>query len=100
MTRLELNGPRHDVQGLMGSAYLDEAGKSVVVVYVNMTRRPQSVLLDYQLGARKWHAHSLTPYVTSDRPSDELKAYATIEPGKPIAIPPRSVVTVVAGFRA
>ncbi len=98
MTRIELNGPRHDVEGLMGSAYLDEAGKSVVAVYVNMTAQPQNVRLDFQTGSRRWQVRSLTPYVTSDRAGDELKAYPSVEPGKPISIPPRSVVTVQIAF--
>jgi hypothetical protein len=84
----------------MGSAYLDEAAKSVVAVYLNMTPRPQNVWLDFQPDARKWGVHSLTPYVTSDRAGDELKAYPAVEPGKPIAIPPRSVVTVATTFTA
>jgi hypothetical protein len=98
MTRLELKGPQHDVQGLMGSAYLDEAGESVVAVYLNMTQQPQNIWMDFQAGARKWQVRSLTPFVTSDRAGDELKAYPAVEPGKSITIPPRSVVTVAAGF--
>ena len=96
MRRIELTGAGHD--GLMGSAYKDEPARRIVCVYVNAGEMSRQVQLDFGLGARDWHLESLTPYVTSDRPGDELKAYPAEPAGRPIEIPGRSVVTLVAQF--
>lgn len=98
MRRVELAGDRHDVRGLMGSAYKDEQARRVVAVYVNMGADARRVDLDFGTGSRGWRLQSITPYVTSDRDGDELKAYAAAGPGNPIEIPGRSVVTLVAAF--
>ena len=81
----------HGVEGLMGSAYTD-AGRTVVAVYVNMGATAETVELGFEGG---WPVRWLTPYVTSDRAGDELKAYAAVRVGKPVVIPGRSVVTLV-----
>lgn len=98
MRRLELEGAGQDVRGLMGSAYKDEKARKVVAVYVNMGSEPQTVQLDFGLGSRRWQLQSMTPYVTSDRDGDELKAYPAVTGGAPVGIPARSVVTIVAQF--
>jgi hypothetical protein len=98
MRRVELNGAALDIGGLMGSAYKDERAKRVVAVYVNMSADPQTVQLDFGLGSRHWRLQSVTPYVTSDREGDELKAYPAIGPGSPITVPARSVATLVVAF--
>lgn len=98
MRRVELRGTGHDVRGLMGSAFKDEKARRVIAVYVNMGADPQSVQLDFGLGKRGWRLKSITPHVTSDREGDELKAYPAVAPGGPIAIPARSVATLVAQF--
>ena len=58
---------------------------------------PRTVQLDFGLGSRRWKLQSITPYVTSDREDDELKAYPAVPDG-PAEIPARSVVTLVARF--
>ncbi len=98
MRRIDLEGTGHDVRGLMGSAYKDEKLRRVVAVYVNMGADPQTVQLAFGLGSRRWRLTSVTPYITSDREGDELKAYPASAPGQPITIPGRSVVTLVAQF--
>jgi len=98
MRRVALEGTGHDTRGLMGSAYKDEKARRVVAVYINMGAEPQSVQLDFGLGSRRWRLKSVTPHVTSDREGDEIKAYPPIASGGPIAIPARSVVTLVATF--
>ncbi len=98
MRRVELKGSGHDIRGLMGSAYKDEKAKRVVAVYVNMATAPQTVQPDFALGARRWRLKSLTPYVTSGREGDELKKYPESAPDKPLEIPARAVVSLVAQF--
>ena len=98
MRRVELRGTGHDVRGLMGSAYKDEKAQRVVAVYVNMGADAQTVQLDFGLGKRGWRLTSVTPYVTSHREGDELKAYPAATAGGPIGIPARSVTTLVAQF--
>jgi hypothetical protein len=98
MRRVELTGTGHDIRELMGSAYKDEKARRVVAVYINMGTGPQTVQLDFGLGKRGWRLKSITPYVTSDREGDELKAYPAVVAGTPIEIPARSVVTLAAQF--
>ena len=98
MRRIELAGTGEDIRGLMASAYKDEKARRVVAVYVNMGSDPHPIQLDFGLGKRNWRLKSTTPYVTSDREGDELKAYPPVAPGAPIAIPARSVMTAVAQF--
>lgn len=98
MRRIELEGAGHDLRGLMGSAYKNEKAQQVVAVYINMGTDPQTVQLDFAFGSRRWRLNSITPYVTSDREGDELKAYPAVAPGGPIGVPARSVVTLVAQF--
>jgi O-glycosyl hydrolase len=95
--RINLEGMGHDVGGLMGSAYKDEKARRVIAVYINMGAAPRTVQLDFGLGSRRWKLQSITPYVTSDREGDELKAYPAA-PAGPAEIPARSVVTLVAQF--
>ena len=100
MRRIELSGVEDDIQGLMRSAYKDEAGRKIVAVYVNMANEPQRVGLNFVLGKRSWKLQSLTPYITSDREGDELKAYPPLPAGQAFEIPARSVMTIVAQFAA
>jgi hypothetical protein len=100
MRRIELSGVENDIQGLMRSAYKDESGRKIVAVYVNMASEPQRVGLHFVLGKRSWKLQSLTPYITSDREGDELKAYPPVPAGQAFEIPARSVVTLVAQFAA
>ncbi len=98
MRRVELAGSGHDPRGLMGSAYKDEKARTAVAVYVNMGSDARAVQLNFGLGSRKWRLESVTPYVTSDRGGDELRAYPAAGPESPLVVPPRSVVTMVAQF--
>ena len=94
MRRVELRGDRHDIRGLMGSAYKDDQARRLVAVYVNMAAEERQMLPE--IGPER--AGAATPFVTSDRPGDELKAYPPVPPGAPITLPARSVVTLVAPY--
>ena len=98
MRRVELAGQGHDIRGLMGSAYKDAAGRRAVAVYVNTGGAPATVKLDFDAGPRAWRLASIAPFVTSDRPGDELKAYPARSGTEPFEIPPRSVVTLAVSF--
>jgi hypothetical protein len=54
--------------------------------------------VDFAAGKRGWKLKSITPYITSDREGDELKAYPAVASGAPVEIPARSVVTLAAQF--
>lgn len=98
MRRIEMVVPDEDIEGIMGSAYKDEAQRKVVAVYVNMGIMPQSRRLGFRLGQRHWRLQSLTPYVTSDTRGHELKQMPVADPSGKIEIPARSVATFVAHF--
>ncbi len=93
MRRVALSGAAHDVRGLMGSAYKDDRSRTVAAVYVNMGAEPRAVRL--QFARARWRPKSITPYITSDAPGDELRPGPRRAASEPVEIPPRSVVTLV-----
>jgi hypothetical protein len=93
MVRVALNGARHDIQGLMASAFLDPAYRSLAAVYVNMSTGPRPIRL--AIHGSRWRPKSITPYITSDTPGDELRSAPPVAPNATIEIPPRSVVTLL-----
>jgi hypothetical protein len=90
--------PNEKIDGLMASSYKSDEKRQVVTVYVNMGTTPQSRQLVFNQGERGWTLRSLTPYITSDAPGDELRAMAAMGADGRIEIPARSVVTLVARF--
>jgi O-glycosyl hydrolase len=100
MRRVEVAGENHDMRGVLGSAFLDESGRRIVAVYLNEAAEPHTVDLRFDTGSRGWRLGSMTLYVTSDRPGDELKAYPGPVRAGLIELAPRSVTTVVAEFAA
>jgi O-glycosyl hydrolase len=107
MRRIAVQGEADDLRGLMRTAYVDTASRRVVAVYVNEAAAAQ-LALKFDVRSRGWRLRRVTPYVTSERAGDELKAYPAIERkaqpdgaiGTPVEIPARSVVTFVAEFDA
>lgn len=95
MVRVELAGPGHSVEGLMGSAYLDDADKKLAAVYVNVVDEPQTVHLDIEQSGRNWSLESITSYTTSDAEGDDLRPEAHDPQTTTFEIPARSVVTLV-----
>jgi O-glycosyl hydrolase len=96
MRRIELAGDRHEIQGLMGSAYKDEAAQRVVAVYINMDSVVRRVQIDFRQGDKQLLLQSMKQFVTSDRAGDELRAGERTTSADPVEIPARSVVTLVA----
>ena len=95
MRRIELAGDRHDIRGLLGSAYKDPAGRQVVAVYLNMSAEGRQVSPQFFHRAQLLHPSKLAVYITSDRPGDELKPYPA---AAVLDIPARSAVTLVASL--
>ncbi|MBN2272012.1 MAG: hypothetical protein JXN61_15465 [Sedimentisphaerales bacterium] len=85
--------PRDTVKDLMVSAYYNSDDGIVVVVFVNWANKDKTVDLEF-LGA---DPDILIPYVTkgNSADNDNLTAYRLLSPDDTIAIPARSVVTIV-----
>jgi O-glycosyl hydrolase len=99
MQRVEIEGANHDIRGLMASAFKDDRGRRVVVVYINVGEQTRRVSLVFQTAGRTRVPKSVTPYVTSDRAGDELKRYPPFgRTSTVIEIPAKSVVTLVSDF--
>ncbi len=99
MRRIELTGDRHDIQGLMGSAYKEEASQQVVAVYINMSADIRRVRLSFGQADDSWRPESMQRFVTSDGAGDELRPLQKTGVAEPVEIPARSVVTLVTQFR-
>lgn len=86
--------PESTVEGLMVSAYWKKEDGTIVVVFVNRAREDKPVKLDFPGAA----VRCLVPYVTRGNSStaDNLTAYGALSPDDVVAIPARSIVTVVA----
>ena len=80
-------------EGLMVSAYWEQDDDTIVVVFVNRSSQNQYVKLDFAQSG----VNSLIPYVTRGDSSstDNLTAYKSLAPEDTIAIPARSVVSLV-----
>jgi len=98
MRRVELAGENHDMRGVLGSAFLDEKARRIVAVYLNEAAEPHRIDLRFDVGSHPWRSHSVSLFVTSDRPGDELRRYPTLVVGNPIELVARSVTTIVAEF--
>lgn len=102
MRRVELAGDGHDKDGLFGSAWIDERNGAVVLVYINEGTLAEDIEVAFTGSANPQAPHmtGLAPFVTSDRPGDDLKeyAFAPLDASGKLAysIPARSVVTLVA----
>ncbi len=102
MRRVELAGEGHDKSGLFGSAWIDERNGAVVLVYINEGTLAEDIEVTFTGSANPQvpRMTGMVPFVTSDRPGDDLKEYAFTPvdaSGKlTYSIPARSVVTLVA----
>jgi O-glycosyl hydrolase len=92
--RIELSGA-NDKYGLMGSAYLNQEQDEVVIVFINMADDGQRVNFNFLNPATSQNVKTLTPYITSDLPGDDLKKYSDVNLDSTFVVPARSVVTFV-----
>lgn len=98
MQRVEVRGAKHDIRGLMASAFKDERRRRVVTVYINMGNASQPVTVTFTTASGPKRPASVMPYITSDRAGDELKQYPQLRARNTIEIPGKSVVTLVSDF--
>jgi O-glycosyl hydrolase len=94
VTRSDNAVPEFTVEGLMVSAFCKKDDGTIVLVFVNRANAEQPVKLDF-LGAV---VRSVIPFVTRGNSGDKdnLSAYGVLSPDDTVAIPARSVVTLVA----
>jgi hypothetical protein len=99
MQRVELQGEGHNMRGLLGSAWLDDDRSRLVVVYLNEGTADETILLSTEFKKRRVYAPDIYPFITSDKPGDDLKQYPTVQPDSQgvltYTIPARSAVTLV-----
>jgi O-glycosyl hydrolase len=81
--------PLENATDLMVSSYADTPHNIAVTVFINWKQESVSVELDFQ----GMEIDSVIPYVTSA--SDDLAPYELLKPSDQIAIPARSIVTLV-----
>ena len=81
--------PEDDALALMVSSYYDEFQNIVVTVFVNWSTEKREV----ELNVQGTTIDRLIPYVTSAEA--DLAAYSELDPSDTIAIPARSIVTLV-----
>jgi O-glycosyl hydrolase len=85
--------PDDTVEDLMVSAYYKSDDDIVVIVFVNWADQDKPVEFNFLGGSLA----SLIPYVTkgNSNTQDNLTAYIALRPDETIAVPARSVVTIV-----
>ncbi len=96
MIRVELSGANR-IDGLLGSAYLDQARRRLVLVFVNMQQEP--VRFGMRFEQNEWTGPDtvFTPFLTSEAPGDDLRACTPLAAGDLCTVPGRSVLTLCSG---
>ena len=85
----------NDKYGLMASAYLDSAGTKVILVFVNVGNNEKELEFSFSALDSSQEIKYLTPYITSNKLEDNLKAYDPVSVDSIYKIPSKSVVTLV-----
>ncbi len=93
MVRVNVETLELSIEGTHLSAYLNKQTGRVVVVALNHTRKTETVPLDIRGGSVK--GYTLTSYITSDRPGDDLRKSSTGAFKGSVILPSKSVVTYV-----
>lgn len=88
--RVEVDGATEDASNLLVSAYASPDSHEVAIVLINPSTSSKTA--DLQLPGH-WNAK---PYVTSDRPGEDLKAKPAISLDHALVVPSRTVMTLVA----
>lgn len=84
-----------DKYGLLGSAFVTQSRDQLIIVFVNMSNSDKPVKISVTGLDSNKAILSFTPFITSDRPGDDLKEYPSFSAQESITIPSRSVVTLV-----
>jgi len=81
-----------NITGIMASSYRNLDGKLVMVV-INYSKNDKNIAL----AVSDRNNVLFTPYITSDQPSDNLRALAPISSNSSYMVPARSIITFVEG---
>lgn len=92
--RIKLTGANNKY-GLLGSAYVNETGDRLILIFVNVAEKEIAVTLELSGLAPNTIVSTLTPYITSDKNDENLKLLPSIHPSDTYTVPARSVVTLV-----
>ena len=85
----------NDKNGLMASAYIDSADTNVILVFVNVSNSEKEIQFSFSGLDSLQEIKYLTPYITSSRQGDNLKAYLPFSVDSTYMVPAKSVVTLV-----
>jgi len=104
MKRIEVSRSdnKTDVQAVstqMVSAYIHEETSEVVIVAVNASLNACNIQLKINNLSEELIPEGFTPYVTTDKPEDNLKKYPTVSLNENFILPPTSVVTFVSKMK-
>ncbi len=94
--RIDFTGDNSNVNGLLVSAYRDDATRKIIAVYVNQNTSGVDVQPNF-INATSYQSDYMIPYVTSDTPGDDLKQYSPFLLGSSYTVPARAVVTLLSG---
>ncbi|MBN1480143.1 T9SS C-terminal target domain-containing protein [candidate division KSB1 bacterium] len=92
--RIKLTGANNKY-GLLGSAYVNETGDRLFLIFVNVAEKDIPVTLQLSGLAPEYVVRTLTPYITSNKNDENLKPYPPINPADTYTVPARSVMTLV-----
>ncbi len=92
--RIDCTGA-NDKNGLMASAYTDSASTKIILVFVNVSSSEQKIQFHFAGLDTLQEIKYLTPYITSDKSGDDLKAYQAVSVDSDYIVPAKSVVTMV-----
>jgi O-glycosyl hydrolase len=86
--RIEVEGAFEDIGGVLPTAFQDPRSGRLVIVFVNTEPQSAEIMLELE---GQWKTGA---YITSDRAGHDLAPHPS-RLGKPLALPSRSVVTLV-----
>ena len=84
-----------DRYGLMTSAYVDSSDTKIIIVFINVSSSDKQINFKFSGLDSLQTIKYLTPYITRDKPDDNLKAYLAVPVSNGYVIPAKSVVTMV-----
>lgn len=98
MERVQLRGEQPmDVQGVMGSAFLDPKDGQEVIVFINLCHQTRQVHVTFAgVGNASARLKKFTPYITS--PADNLRKTVSTDFKNEVLLPADSVVTFVSNL--
>ena len=79
----------------MVSAYMDSSDTKIIMVFINVSSSNKQINFKFSGLDSLQSIKYLIPYITRDKPDDNLKAYLAVPVSNGYVIPAKSVVTMV-----